>query len=201
MPNLDLESIFYAFKKSNFRFVNIGLESGSEKVRQQVLKRHYSNEDIIKAVKLARDYDLQVAFLNLVGLPGETLSDFKETVRINRQCLPDWSGMSIFFPYPGTELYSLCEKQKLLKEKILGKMERGMAVLDLPGFSKKQIENSYVWFEYLIYKGHRPLHKLLLKTIFLKIRTRPFLFLLYKKIRSIIFSLLLQKRSFTNLFL
>jgi len=194
MPNLDLKSIFNAFKKSNFRFVNIGLESGSERVRQQVLKRYYSNENIIKAVKLARDYDLEVAFLNLVGLPGETLSDFKETVRINRQCLPDWSGMSIFFPYPGTELYSLCKKQKLLKKNILGKMERGRAVLDLPGFSKKQIENSYAWFEYLIYKGHRPLHKLLLKTIFLKIRTRPFLFLLYRRIKSLMLIFVLRRR-------
>src|SRR3989338_6982968 len=48
-PNSDLESIFNAFKQANFRFVNIGLESGSEKVRREILRRNYSNEDIIGA--------------------------------------------------------------------------------------------------------------------------------------------------------
>ena len=33
VPNVDVESIFASFKKSNFRFINIGVESGSEKVR------------------------------------------------------------------------------------------------------------------------------------------------------------------------
>jgi radical SAM superfamily enzyme YgiQ (UPF0313 family) len=184
MPNTDFRSIFYAFKKSNFRFINIGLESGSEKVRREILNRNYSNEDIINAVKLAKDQGLQVSFLNMIGLPGETIDDFKETIEMNQKCLPDWVGNSIFYPYPGTRIYSYCKEQGLIKKSLATDMERKKAVLNLPGFSKKQIEEEYIWFEYHVFKGHKPLHKLLLKTLLLKIRSKShfFIYIRYLKI-------------------
>ena len=58
MPNMDLDSLFSALKKSDFTMLKIGLESGSERVRREILKRDYSNTDIIKAVSLARKYGL-----------------------------------------------------------------------------------------------------------------------------------------------
>jgi len=148
--NADLEDLFIACKKANFRFINIGLESGSERVRREILRRNYSNEDVINAVKLARKHGLKVCFYNMVGLPGETMADFKETVRVNRICLPDWHLTGVFFPYPGTELYSLCQEQGLLKNSSGKKkeIERMKATLDLPGFSRKQIQRSYILFDY-----------------------------------------------------
>lgn len=171
-PNADSESIFAAFKKSNFKFVNIGLESGSEKVRYKILKRFYSNQDVINTVKLARKYGLGVNFYNLIGVPGETTADFKETVKINQMCLPDYCNNSIFYPYQGTELYLECKKQGLLKESMETVMERKIAVLDPPGFSKKQIQKSYIWFEYYVFKGRKPLYKILLNALDLKLRTK-----------------------------
>ncbi|MBN1384715.1 MAG: B12-binding domain-containing radical SAM protein [Elusimicrobia bacterium] len=188
MPNLDLKTIFDAFKRANFRFINIGLESGSEKIRREILNRNYSNNDIINAVKLAREYGLQVSFLNMVGLPGETMEDFEKTIEINRKCLPDWTSASIFYPYPGTDLYSLCKKQELLNKSIDNTMERGKAVLNLPGFSKKEIEKSQIWFEYNIYKGYRPSVRLLLNVFKLKMKTKPYLYYTYKKLKNIFIS-------------
>lgn len=109
-PGLELEDYFKAFKKSNFKFVCIGVESGSQRVRSQILNRHYSNEDIINAVRLARQYGLEVHLNNLIGVPGETPDDFRETVKINRLCAPDKHYTCVFFPYPGTDLYFLCKK-------------------------------------------------------------------------------------------
>lgn len=188
MPNLDLRTIFEAFRKANFRFINIGLESGSEKVRRDILNRNYSNKDITNAVKLAREYGLQVSLLNMVGFPGETPDDFEETIEMNRKCLPDWTTVSIFYPYPGTNLYSLCKKQGLLNNPVDTEMERGKSVLNLPGFSKKQIEKSHIWFEYNIYKGHKPLVQLMLKAVILKMKTKPYLYYTYKKFKNIFIS-------------
>lgn len=186
-PNLKLNDLFSAFRKSGFRFINVGLESGSPRVRKEILKRNYSNEDIAAAVRCAREHGLQVSFLNLVGIPGETLSDFKETIAVNRACLPDWVGASIFYPYPGTDLYSTCKNLGLLNKPVSTEKERKLAVLDLPGFTKKQIQNSYIWFEFAVYKGHRPLRQLLMKVLYLKIIITPplfFLYNMYKKIRK-----------------
>jgi radical SAM superfamily enzyme YgiQ (UPF0313 family) len=149
--------LFIALKNSNFRFVNIGLESGSERIRHDVLKRDYSNEDVVKAVILAKKHNLEVTFYNLIGLPSETIEDFKETIRINRICLPEGNSLSIFHPYPGTDLYNLCNEQGLLPPSLTATVkERVFAALDFPDFKKKQIQKAFIWFDYYVYKDHKP---------------------------------------------
>lgn len=170
-PNADLEDLFAAFKKSNFRFVNIGLESGSERIRREVLRRNYSNQDIIRAVDLAKIYGLKVCLYNMLGFPGETPADFMETVKINRICLPDWHLTSIFFPYPGTDLYHLCKEKGFIKGNLDAKAERMRAVLDLPTFPKKQIQSSYIWFDYYVYRDRKPLYKIIPRLITARIKS------------------------------
>jgi len=150
------ENIFPALQRANFRFVNIGLESGSDRIRREILGRSYSNDDIVNAVRIARRHNLKISLFNLIGVPGETLSDFRETVKINRICKPDWHFTSIFFPYPGTDLYRVCGEKGLLNKPLDPVDERRRAVLDLPGFSKKQIQECYDFFDWYIYKGFDP---------------------------------------------
>lgn len=160
-PNADYEELFSAFAESNFRFINIGLESGSERIRREVLKRIYSNQDIIRTVKTARKYGLQVGIYNLIGLPGETPHDFRETVKVNRICQPDWFLLSVFFPYPGTELYERCRERGLLERDPDPTLERRKPALDLPDFSKWQVGWRRAWFPFMIYRGYRPLSECL----------------------------------------
>ena len=181
-PNADLEDLFIAFKKSNFRFINIGLESGSERIRREVLKRNYSNEDVVRTVKLARNHGCKVSLFNMIGIPGETIEDFKETVRINQVCMADWHLTSIFYPYPGTELYFSSKRQGLLKENSHTLMERWEATLDLPGFSKKQIQKSYIWFDYYAFKGIKPIHKILARVLMSKFRSKYYTAFIYNKL-------------------
>jgi len=178
--NADMAELFAAFERSNFRLVNIGLESGSERVRHDILKRDYSNQDIINVVKLAKKHGLEVVLYNMMGFPGETLADFKETVKLNRICLPDGSNTSIFFPYPGTDLHSLCMEQGLLSGVLDMEMERRKAVLDLPGFSRKQIQSSYTWFAYYVYRRHKPMYKILARVLRAKIESNYYLNRLYR---------------------
>lgn len=180
-PNADLESLFISFKRANFRSINIGLEAGSERVRREILRRNYSNQDIINAVNLARKYGLKVTFFNMVGLPGETIDDFKETVNINRTCLPDQHFTSIFFPYPGTDAYSFCKEQGLLKGFSGAEMERMKASLDLPGFSRKQIQKSYIWFDYDVYKGRKSMYKIMGRVVRAYFLSNPYSAVLWKK--------------------
>ncbi|RJP33561.1 MAG: radical SAM protein [Actinobacteria bacterium] len=160
-PNADYEELFAALADANFRFVNIGLESGSERIRREVLKRRYSNQDIIRAVETARRHGLQVGLYNLIGLPGEKPRDFRETIQVNRVCQPDWFLLSVFYPYPGTELYDTCLRLDLMDGPADPYMERRRPVLDLPGFSKRQVGRRRDWFPLLVYRGNRPTRELL----------------------------------------
>jgi radical SAM superfamily enzyme YgiQ (UPF0313 family) len=180
-PKMDVNNLFSAMARSNFKHINIGLESGNERVRKDILKRNYSNQDIFDVVFTARKYGLKVKVYNLIGIPGETITEFYDTVAMNRVCQPDANYTSIFYPYPGTSLYHLCEERKLLPEELDTESERTKAQLDLPGFTKNQIQRSYIWFEYYVYKGIRPLHKILFKVLVTLIRSSPFLYRLFRR--------------------
>ncbi len=159
--------LFAALEKANIRKINIGLESGSERVRREVLKRNYSNADFLNAVSMARRHGMAVNVYNLIGIPGETLSDHMETVRINHICQPDDLCTSIFFPYPGTELYRTCISKGLINESVnKTTTERRRAVLDLPGFSSRQIQRAYRLFARRVYKGRFPWWKDLLRALY-----------------------------------
>jgi hypothetical protein len=160
-PNADYDELFAAFKKSNFRFINIGLESGSERIRRDVLKRHYSNEDIIRTVRTAKKHGLEVGIYNLIGIPGETTKDFRETIRVNRACRPTWYLLSVFFPYPGTALFDTCIELGLLDSPPDHGLERRRPVLNLPGFSKRQVGRRHTWSALLFYGGYKPFHEIL----------------------------------------
>lgn len=184
MPQWDYSELFKSLKKANFRFLNIGLESGSQKVRQKMLNRNYTNEDIRNVVKLAREHGLSICFYVMVGIPGETFDDFKETIRLCREIQPEGIYLAIYFPYDGTELYNYCKEHNLLPDKLDPVLDRKKAILDLPGFSKKEIQRQNDWFYYNVYKGHRPLYTTLGYVLFRKLSSNYFTFMLYGRLRK-----------------
>jgi radical SAM superfamily enzyme YgiQ (UPF0313 family) len=166
------EKLFVAMKNAKIQTINIGLESGSERVRREVLRRNYSNEDFLKVVSLARKYSIKITVYNMIGIPGETFKDYLETVSLNRKAQPDNHSTSIFFPYPGTEIYNKCIEQKIITGSVNVKMERRQSVLNLPGFTKRQIQIAHTWFSYRVYKGQRSLLKLFIQVIVIKLKSR-----------------------------
>ncbi|MDD5457196.1 MAG: radical SAM protein [Candidatus Margulisbacteria bacterium] len=188
------DAIFQALKKANFVSLNIGLESGSERVRREILDRSYTNDEFLQAVSLARKYGLKVNLYNLVGLPGETYNDYLETVKINRIARPDSVMTSIFFPYPGTKLYDRCIENGYLPNKINFSRERRRGVLEMPLFSRRKIMNAYVWFEYRIYKAYKPRWLLLLRVLQYKILSNSFTNKIYKFFTSLKFIKVFLKR-------
>jgi radical SAM superfamily enzyme YgiQ (UPF0313 family) len=176
------EDLFIAMKKANFHKINIGLESGSERIRREVLKRNYSNDDFLNVVSLARKYGLKIYVFNMIGLPGESLNDHKETILLNRRCQPEGHFTGIFFPYPGTELYNTCIQQGLIQGKPDTQMERKHPIIKLPNFSKTQIQRAYTWFNYHVYKRNKPLWRILIQVITVRMRSNPMTNLLFRKI-------------------
>ncbi|MFX1254421.1 MAG: B12-binding domain-containing radical SAM protein [Promethearchaeota archaeon] len=179
----NFEPLFAALKKANFRFVNIGLESGNEKIRKEILRRNYSNKDFLRTVQLLKSYGLEFSTYNMIGIPEETLSDFKMTIACNRTALPNWMNVYIFFPYPGTDLYALCKEKGLLNHEI-DERERVKASLDLNKFSRQQIQKEFDWFYYNVYRGYKPLYLYLGMVFYIKMRNIVVFNRIYCKLTS-----------------
>jgi len=176
------EKIFFALKKAHFYKINIGLESGSERIRREILKRNYSNRNFLDVTVMARKVGLKVFVFNMIGLPGETYDDYMETVSLNRQCQPDNHYTGIFFPYSGTELYDICVREGFISTPINTRLERRHPVIDFPHFSKLQIQKAYTWFNYQVYKGYKPLWWVLMKTVMTKVRSNITINFLFRRI-------------------
>lgn len=183
-PHSDYDDLFTAFKKCGFRFVNIGLESGSERLRREVLKRNYSNDDIIKAVREAKEHGLEVGIYNLIGIPGETRRDFRDTIKVTRACQPGWFLLSVFFPYPGTVLHTVCEESGLLDGPIEHGYERRKPIMSQPGFSKRQIGRRFTWSHFLFYAGHRPVREIARQVALTKVYSDPRLLGYYRALNK-----------------
>lgn len=102
-------------KKSNCVEMAVGLETGNEQLRKELLNKDIPNETIIEKSKMIKESEIGLVTLNMMGLPFETKKQMKETIQLNKKIKPDFGYCSFFFPYKGTELYNFCRKHGLLK--------------------------------------------------------------------------------------
>jgi radical SAM superfamily enzyme YgiQ (UPF0313 family) len=89
------------------RIVKFGVESGSERIRKQVLQRHMTNARIIKAIQTAHQFGLHASVFLMIGLPNETHDDVMATIKLVAKAKPGRYRWSFFFPFPGTKAYEL----------------------------------------------------------------------------------------------
>lgn len=82
----------------------MGIETGNDRIRNDLLKRRMSKEQILEAARLIGDGGLHLTTTNMIGLPTSTLEDDFETLALNTRARPSYAHVFIFQPYPRTEL-------------------------------------------------------------------------------------------------
>jgi radical SAM superfamily enzyme YgiQ (UPF0313 family) len=110
---VDEESIA-ALRRAGLKNVFFGIESGDEAVRNGLLNKGVTDEDIRRTARILRKSSVRFRTYNMVGLPNETMEQGLRTVRLNAEIRTDFPWCSIFRPFPGTELGRLAEEQGLL---------------------------------------------------------------------------------------
>jgi radical SAM superfamily enzyme YgiQ (UPF0313 family) len=143
LPGVDYEEILKLMKEAGFHHLTIGIQSGSKRVRNEILRRKESNSDIINAIGIAKKLSIKIRTHNMIGVPTETAADFNKTVAINRLCRPDASRLFIFYPYPGTDLCNICAERGLIKHIKDNVNERREPALTLPELPTGLIKRYY----------------------------------------------------------
>ena len=92
------------------KIVKFGVESGSQRIRSQILQRRMKNEKIIRAIDTAHRHGLHTSVFLMIGLPDETHDDVMATIRLMAEAKPGRYRWSFFFPFPGTKAYELSQK-------------------------------------------------------------------------------------------
>ncbi|MFH1416485.1 MAG: radical SAM protein [Elusimicrobiota bacterium] len=102
-------------KKAGFYVVHIGIESGSQKILNymgKVLEIGF----IEKRIKEIRSAGLDICGYFIMGYPGETADDIKDTIKLALK-LPLTRAMFMnFLPIPGTQIYDQLKQSGSLKD-------------------------------------------------------------------------------------
>lgn len=96
---------------------NVGVETGNEKLRKEILKRTTDDKSLSNASKACKDNNIKLFTFNMVGVPHENVSDMLSTIKINAKIGTDFPKAFVFYPYPGTELHEVCKKEGLLTDR------------------------------------------------------------------------------------
>lgn len=151
--NIIDEEFIQLLKSAGCYRISIGLESGNDYVRNKIMNRHMTNDQIINAFKLAKKYGFETNAINIIGTPGETEEMIWDTIRLNRMVNPTSSGVNIFYPYKGTVLGDYCFKENLVNTELYNDFskERTETVLNYPQEYKQKLNYYRNNWESLVY--------------------------------------------------
>ena len=97
------------FASAGLRFVSFGVESGSERVRYEVLNKKFKDEHCLAVIDKLEKVGIQFKFNIMLGLPGESELETLASARFASRIVstfPNSAGgrMYVFMPLPGTPL-------------------------------------------------------------------------------------------------
>lgn len=135
---LDLitEKVAADLKRANCVSAVVAIESGNDYIRNQVLKRSMSRNQILTGTKILRSCGIRMLSENILAIPGSVLENDLETYTLNKECSVFYILSHILQPFPGTEIYEYAKKLNLLRRDAQDiqaeNWDRGESLLKLP---------------------------------------------------------------------
>lgn len=91
--------------------VSFGIESGNDRVRNEILQKEVEAERILLAARELRRRKIKIITYNILGSPTESIEEAWDTVRINQKVRPDFCFVSLMQPYPKTKIWETAVRE------------------------------------------------------------------------------------------
>ena len=102
--------------KSGCEYINIAVESGCERVLNEIVGKPLKLEQAMHVTEKARSLGIYVAANFIIGFPTETWDEILETVRFAEHLNADYIKLFTPIPLPKTRLWDLCIKTNTFKK-------------------------------------------------------------------------------------
>ncbi|MDD2850945.1 MAG: radical SAM protein [Desulfuromonadaceae bacterium] len=162
------DSLLKLLQKSGCYSVSVSIDSTSQHVRENVLKRRFKQVDIKDQLKKIRSYGIGVWANFMTAVPESTIENELDTIRLSKEAGLLFPAYSTTVPMKGTELYDYCVTHKYIDPEnhnydMSGCYERST----LKCFSEKEKNIRYNVFLMggIISKLPSPLHELAIQLI------------------------------------
>lgn len=108
------DEVIEAATKSGCIALNIGMESGNREILKSVRKPG-TVETFLRAAEVLRKYEqIHTSVFLMIGFPGETMAQIKDTIDVAKQMDLDWYRISPLSPLPNTPIYESMVAQGLV---------------------------------------------------------------------------------------
>jgi radical SAM superfamily enzyme YgiQ (UPF0313 family) len=125
--------------KCGCRELKIGVESGDEILRNKILNKNLTDEQIINAFKITDQYNLRTIAYMMMGIPGETDSAMQKSFKLLSIIKPTLTRVAFLQPYEGTEIYEYCRKTGVYDDTRKVKNWHSESPLTLPTISPTKL--------------------------------------------------------------
>ena len=115
VDSLDPE-LLKAMKRAGCHQVKLGVETGTDN-GLQTIKKGITLDQSREAVAMTRRAGIECQISIILGLPGETVEEMRETIRFVKELSPDLAGFNLFKPLPGSSLFKQLDRQGRLLNK------------------------------------------------------------------------------------
>jgi radical SAM superfamily enzyme YgiQ (UPF0313 family) len=101
------EDMIKTMKQCGCKQIDIGVESGSQRVLDDIIQKKITIQQVINAFYLARKYHIRTLANFMIGLPTETPAELEQTRQLAELIRADVYVFAIATPLPGTKLYEM----------------------------------------------------------------------------------------------
>ena len=102
--------------QSGCHAISMGVETGNEQIRRNILNKNITNTNLQYAADCLREYNIRIQTSNMFGIPGETLDDALQTVRLNIELGASFAFAAMLMPFPGTGIEKIALELGWLKK-------------------------------------------------------------------------------------
>lgn len=153
--NLIDKKLLNLMKQAGCKEIFFGVESGSDRIRNEIINKRIKNRDLYRAFKMCRQLGIVTNAFLMAGFPTETKKELKETADFCFKVEPDVIGIHITGILPGSPIFNLAVKEGKIRADVWHKYARfeikdqpvyvpeGMTLADLEDFQKQLYRKFY----------------------------------------------------------
>jgi len=151
--NVVNEELLKKMKKAGCERIHFGVESGNPRI-VRTMNKGVSIKQVEDAFDICKRVGIKTLAYFMMGNPGETLDDVKDTLRLSQRIKPDFMQMTILSPFPATKYYLDAMKEGVCKTDVWRDYANNInddfrpPLWTQPGgiYSREELESHLRWF-------------------------------------------------------